>query len=832
MGDRLMPTFRFKGFRAASAVALSVGQGAVAASAEVAEWGAAGGGGSLSIVTTSDAEKSATLALVAPTVMWFDAVPSGLGADPVVLPPLDYASTPMTSTTNLIYDPAFHEVYYFWKLTTTPAGFRTTYHSTDYNMPTAWNDRRIAYGQKVAFCFDEPGAYTLECFAVGPTGTTATSSTSFTIIDPDDAYSGSATYAVNPSGDSDFSWAPAGATQFNTGATDRDVVANMLTTYCSGTTSRRILFKPGAAFNMRGAEIGNWNNGGDTRLRHYVGSPLGETPAIFDLGTTANGPKFNNDGDHASVTVSNLEFVGPFDPDAMVPKSGDGFRRGYDGIDELPPWQLGLNDSLTTHGNFFHIKMRDMRGQYLRTPFWRRGDRGVGPRIAFAECDLNYSNYQTAWFQNYSRNADNSVIPENEPRFKIAFIGFKLVAPPNAKEFCNHGYTVTNGMWPIRFSFLGELYMAACDLHIKTDTIDPIIRAHSGAFAEGDPRPRAGWQYITFDRVVGEGVGHNGFVDVGTREDAGSNPCNVMLDKILWIGTERSGHRFLTGGDVIAAGTYRNIMGVIPPSGEGTTFFSSGFASNHGANEAYDLAHPRRIHNVTMVSVATNGNIGYIRPFMESPAISALPDLRLENNILHYPNQTLDLSLRDNGPFTSGLLAGVTPRYPGRNDVQAMWVPTELTGVSIANNGTFNIRFLDMNSRNTERTNRPYAAATQAYWTANPTHNFHYIRQGSTYHYVFNGGLQIVSVNTDSITFRNTTGGTLTGDWEIWIDRRGLHPGPQASTATPKDLPLSWIPTTGSPAIPSEDLGLHAVDDFFGRIRTVARTRGAFEATD
>jgi hypothetical protein len=772
-----------------------------------------GGAGSLSIITTSDAEKSAALALVAPTVMWFDAVPSGLGAEPLAsLPPVNL---PYSNTTDLIHDAAFNEVFYFWKVTTYPAGYAENHApASDYNMPNAWRSKRIAYGPQVAFCFDAPGDYVLECFAVGPTGTTATASTSFTIVDPDTAYSGSATLCVNPAGDSDFSWAPSGSTNYNTGADDRAVLSGALTAYQTGTTSRRILFKPGTTYDLRGAPLGNWGPI-DTRLRHYFGTPLGQSPAILDIGASGNGPRLDNFGNHASVTLSNLHVRGSWNTQAGVPETADGFAVSSD-----TGWSFPNAAGLSTHCSVYKLRTSKVTSP-LNVPFFLAGytsdGRGVMARTGFAECDIEHSNQTYALFMNFPR--DDGEPGPTDPRPRVAFIGCKIASTDDSLEWPQIGYGTTP--CAIRGTY-SNLYFGACDYYYN-GTDQPLLRLHDGG---GSNTQRTLWSYINMDRLVLEG-GSIGLAihtsPAGFAASDWSSPANVVVDKVLHIVASGSETSF-NGFGHFSCGTWRNIAAIHPPwtnKAEGSVFRFAA-ASNSalitpGANNAHDLAHPRRISNVTAVYHGTNSQLqNVLRTFYLAGTEAVFDDFVFENSVLHHPDQTFNPA-GNVGPFASSTIAGVTPRYPGRNDAQNFITQS----LSVANGATFDVTFATINAALTRDTSRAYTqlAASDPYWTNNPTHNFHFIRQSGTYHYIYDGGLA-VSVLSDRLRFTNNTGGTLSGSWEIWIDRRGLHPGPQASTATDPNLHLSWVPASGAASFNGYTTGLLAHDDFLGNVRS------------
>jgi hypothetical protein len=247
------------------------------------------------------------------------------------------------------------------------------------------------------------------------------------------------------------------------------------------------------------------------------------------------------------------------------------------------------------------------------------------------------------------------------------------------------------------------------------------------------------------------------------------------------------------------------------------------------------LSGPRRYYNITYVLLSSSAqNDTRTVRWYDHAGVTKYPAFTFENNVLHVPNMSPPINA---GPFTAATLAGFVPRYQGPNGAFAGFTSASLMGLNVPNNGTFTLPYSEIPTTTIDG-RAATGPANQAYWQSNPTHRWHYFAPGrnvagnvsGTIKYVASGQIEVQSYGATGITFVNRTGTSMTGDWTAWIDRRNLHPGPDTSQATPTNLNVSWIPTTGSPAIPSEDLGLHAVDDFLGRIRTVPRTRGAFQA--
>ena len=131
-----MAKFRFQGFSTASAVALSVAQGAASDSGSVGSWGQAEGTGTVSITV----DKPATA--FAPAQVWVEATGhSGLAS---------------FEDSGVQYDGSFHEYYHVWTVNGQPLSA----FQAPQNMVNGWNNPNVAYGQYAAFCFPDPGETT------------------------------------------------------------------------------------------------------------------------------------------------------------------------------------------------------------------------------------------------------------------------------------------------------------------------------------------------------------------------------------------------------------------------------------------------------------------------------------------------------------------------------------------------------------------------------------------------------------------------------------------------------------------------------------------------
>ena len=156
---------------------------------------------------------------VAPAGVWFEAI--GISG-------FDVPGGPGPGD---VYDPSFHEITYIWHFGD-PGAF-----DAPLNLPSAWQDRDIAYGKRAAHVFRTPGTYTVTLWAVDRSGTTAQATATVTIDDPNTAYPGSRTICYSQTGD--FAGAPGGAQLVTSDAALENAVSNLSQT-------GRVLFRRGS----------------------------------------------------------------------------------------------------------------------------------------------------------------------------------------------------------------------------------------------------------------------------------------------------------------------------------------------------------------------------------------------------------------------------------------------------------------------------------------------------------------------------------------------------------------------------------------------------------
>jgi hypothetical protein len=366
------------------------------------------------------------------------------------------------------------------------------------------------------------------------------------------------------------------------------------------------------------------------------------------------------------------------------------------------------------------------------------------------------------------------------------------------------------------------------------------MRCNNNPF-ENSAGSRRGWPYYNMDRIVCENGTISGMFPNAHRAGTfapskGFSVANTVIDKAIYIAgpfsKKFSGQGFATGL------TVRNVLLVVPSvleSSAMTTFTELSVVNNTptDAEDALWRAQPVRFHNITAVHLRTtgqnngNGSFDWYPTTGQSAWLDVM-NFTLENCVRHVPNLA---NANNEGPFTTGTLSGLVPRWAGRRWNFGL---ITLTNLNVAPGGKFFVPYTDIPAQNS---NGDVATQpTQTYWTLdNPSHNSHYITNGSSIVRDLGktSGTRITaSYGATGITFTNNSSTTFTGTWRVFIDRRAYLPPADTARATPTDVALSWMPASGSSAITTEDLGLFAVDDLLGRTRTVPRTRGAFEAVD
>jgi hypothetical protein len=418
-----------------------------------------------------------------------------------------------------------------------------------------------------------------------------------------------------------------------------------------------------------------------------------------------------------------------------------------------------------------------------------------------------------------------------------------------------------NGYAQLRSLYVEWFHMACTDFFYPGYN-QPLIRGPSTVHhLDNDTRPlRKPYSFANYDRTVWEGGAGSFGNGINGPGSEGPTPVNAVVDKMLILGTAEN---FEPAVALAPAITFRNAVIVMPgvarpaqnPGNRNAAISVTGYDSS-GAAATFARANPVRIHNTSVIWLPTQAQN---RQAVTLINVNTFPNATIENNVAHGPNIG-----QSAGTFTTSTLAGVTPRYRGVNHA---FINIQFNLTNLAPGQTWDVFYTNAARVAAGQPTAPFITAvtfdnrgptappSQAYWTANPTHTYHYIWRNTVANdplpvpptgnrgytgtdepteWFFDAGQTTGNRITaaylaDRIRFTNNTTTTLNGTYRMHIDIRGLHPGPDPAFATPSDLALVWRPSGGA-AISPDRTGLWAVDDALGTARSAPWARGAFAA--
>lgn len=790
--------------------------------------------------------------LIAPTVVYADATSiSGMaaqdGADP-----------------GEVYDPSFHEITFIWTLTR-PAGASSVWSPT-LAMPTAWNNRNLAYGKRVAFVLDEPGNYTLDLWCVDVNGVTATASKSFTVQDPDAVFTGSRTILYDPAGVGDPATYPG---------------ANVQTTWAGvkaartalGSTTARMLVKRGE--QITGEQIANFGSGVNNIRIGPWGS--GATPILGPRGVDADYMiKEDGSGGNDELIIYGVNFQGGWDSTTET------------GIPELP-FQLFRN---STRGNIPYFQLIHQCGFDGLVSCWiTSGLTNFEARSCYSECTItNWRDYGLFMADGGDPSGDN----------RLAILGCSVRQHVDALSggaknslFNTHGCFRTTGMQ--------NTYVAGCSMFSRSGWSGLGTRTADNGALRLNTQGNEGHNYV-IDRVAVEGM-----IRVENAENGNNDPAgNYLFDRVVQIAGGRCYNPLFSvqyGG-----ATIRNYHGTMfnVPADHGAIMGEFISAETDGL-DAVNVASPVRIYNSTFLDLRNDANASGAPDAVSFNNFSAGVE---NNNILHAPNRSspvvgdapLDMAtsvgltpvhkgprynfLHEEGVFFSPIAPGGTFSIPytyiteteyntigqsgGGNPVRTATVTngsTTVTGVNTSwltyasvgglfiHNGTEERYYIAAVVSDTEITlDRPYAgtsetttsfkvdlykdapATNQAYWTAiEATDTLHVLDLDGTG--TGRGGFHrqlgeiSVTFGATEVVIENTSAETWPAGvpWVLKLDRKSLL-GPFESAHSSVGLTApTGKPQAGSAAQASGDTGLKPYDDIQLTVRpSSGNSRGAF----
>ncbi len=609
-----MPRFFFDGFASGTAVAVSAVQGAFTESGSVSTWGQTG-------LASVDITQIIPNELVAPAGIWFEA--SNASGFDVTGPGVGE-----------VYDPTAHEITWIWDFDD-PGTF-----ATPLNMPGAWNDKNVDYGQKTYHVFDTPGTYNVRVWGIDQSGNTGEHTVPVTILDPEVVYSGTRTICV--SNQNDFTGAPAGAQLVTTLDTAR------LRLSALGQTGR-ILLRAGETFqeqffannSMINLRVGSFGAGAKPVLVPPPVPANYNTAVIFGLG---------NGNTVIDSVFYGLRFQGDWD---AARETGD-------------PRGSGINytahNTVPFHALTYQCEFDGMGSQYY--------DALNDNDHLMASVDCDYTNWRDygVWFGaglvNYLDNK------------RMALVGCAVHQKQNA---CRNGQGkigLGNDHGPLRYVDNKQAVISTCDFYSANSWaigVQPCIR-----LAQADNNNPGGY-FLNMNRVVCEG-GNIGGID-GQNNGAPERPGNHVFDKFIFLSDYSTDNGFTAA---FGGCTFRN--GIIVR--QDMTYQSTGqfslmnFAVDNpqGGNGAA----PMNLYNMTFLNLtATSFGGGIVAN------LGNFSNVTYENNVIHEPS----LGTPNTPAAPIGLTAsieGVAPRNLGeRVSVEKVLV----AGVSVPSGGTIDVPY-------------------------------------------------------------------------------------------------------------------------------------------
>lgn len=527
----------------------------------------------------------------------------------------------------------YREITYVWVLDGAPI--------TDYgyaNLPTAWRNPNVKYGQRVFFYLDEPGTtYTGTCWAVSHDGAVVADATPFSITtgNPDTTYSGTDTIALDPSGT--FTGKPTGAQEVTT-------VSGLQTALNSASSAKRVVI-------ARGQTVEDFAITELDHLKHIGAFGTGNRPIVRptkSYGTILNmsGASVGSPSSVDQITITDIDFRGYWDAANEIGQATDLFHMIHTSC------TFGLVHNCNIQGfKLLHMHLSDT------LPF----------RLGVARCTITH--WQDYGF--YAAGNSSAV---------YSFAESDIAQPANSPTHTNQGrYYLNNMQGPGR---MGGTYAG-------------LFFSQTSMMARGSwsPAEQACWrmnsvptedseQYL--DRVTAEG---GGAILWNTGTGSPEKRVKGVVDKALLLASAYTGYEAFfahCGGMDI-----RNTMVVVPnvPNADNVSW-SSAIKLDPNGGDANNLAAPVRILGSTMLNLRNTTNDLGDTVVLHDSGGGLFTDFTSDNNVQHGPN--LDNPV-DGGLSTSGSIPGFAPRYGGVKPNFPLVIGT--FGSSVANGGTFTVSY-------------------------------------------------------------------------------------------------------------------------------------------
>ncbi|SNS78081.1 sialate O-acetylesterase [Tropicimonas sediminicola] len=440
-----------------------------------------------------------------------------------------------------------------------------------------------AYGPTASHVFTRPGTYTVTC-EVTDGSRTLTGTTEIAIADPDEIYTGSATWVV--AADGDFTGAPAGAVQY----TD---LGAALTAYRTKSAPTRLLLKRGESYPIAAQyEVRSWGG----RNNYTVGTwGSGANPVIDSSGSAYDTFVRGNCSD---IQFIDIDFLGAFDPTTETGTSQEIFLLTYDG-------------NLTFQGcNFRNF--------------------GIAINFQHTTGALSMLGCSMQGWQGYGILAQNSQY--------VGLTGCRIEqdpaglggGPKDGSGHCVHG--------PLRFgspSADGFNVVDQCQFFSRNGWSYAVGRIAHQACIRWNVSGIEGAR-INVQRIVAEG-GWTVIDSFGNTSTSPELPGEVIFEKSLLIGTANSHGAFRLGHSGFTA---RNNVMIFPNVPTETNFGpSAAFKWDVDSSTAENDAGAFRIYSNTVIDLRDDSNTLGATVAVETPP-AAFTGVEAANNLVFHPNVT------------------------------------------------------------------------------------------------------------------------------------------------------------------------------------------------
>lgn len=671
-------------------------------------------------------------------------------------------------------DPQFHDIIYLWDFDDEANATPTTV----LNIPTAWKNANIAGGRRAAHVFNDPGTYTVTCYAYEPATRRFGSKTiSVTIADPASVFAGTQTIIFNPNSVTVSGFGYTGYTEINTNWA-------AVTTAWDAVDSNpcQVLIAPGVTL----ADT-ILSNGKDRPNIRIGGLDPDNKPTIsFSSEATFLITDFSNS--NAEVALFGIIFEAPWDSTTETGKV-------------VSPFNLFRTGQTTPHNMMIHRCEWDG---------WRRVSGVSGStsvKNSFIVSDTKITNWQ-----------DYGIFVGCE---YIGIIGSSIFQHVDALS----GGEKIGGFYNNHACFRGSehdyLFMSVLDLFSRngwsaggTDS----IRGHVVTYDQACSR--ANTNGAADSSSYQERISYEGAAWLTEQDSTGVDvPGNHIIDKAVF--TLSSRHYYAAGPAIVATyggTTVRNSLFIrldIPTAHtQNTPYFA--LAENDDGSVGNDEA--VQFYNNTFIDLRDDtsfGGSGTFTPF--GTPTTAFTDFLAQNNIDHQPNRGTPVD--DDAPIDVMTSIGITPRHKGPR-YGFLYNEGTISGTISGSGGTFTIAYSVVKDTlyNYNKVNDG-SATDQTYWTTYGGTKHKLLVNGTLYH--AEDGDFSVTFGASDITITNNSGTDWTNAqaWDLKLDRSDALENFDAQyDATGETVPLAR-PQTGSAAIDDGDTGLAAYDDLLGTER-------------